>query len=96
MAVEGVGFGHSSEDDLSFFLFLVVNGVEFVDVFYFVLDDGFELMDDFLEVFGIVDVVVIDVKDGVVELLRHVWLWMVSNVLMKRKLYILFEMVFKL
>ncbi len=76
MAVEGVGFGHSLEDNLSFFLFLVVNGAEFVDVFNFVLNDGFELMDDFVQVFGIVNVVVINIQDGIVEFFRHVWyLW---------------------
>jgi hypothetical protein len=36
-----------------------------------VLDDGFELVDDFLQFFSVVDVVVVDVQHRVVQFLSH-------------------------
>ena len=48
MAMEGVGFGHSSEYNLPFFLFFVMNGSQLIDMLDFVVDDGLELMNDFM------------------------------------------------
>jgi hypothetical protein len=48
-----------------------VDGGQFVDVFYFVLDDGFEFVDYFLQLFSAVDVVVVDVQHRVVQFLSH-------------------------
>jgi hypothetical protein len=38
-----------------------MNEGQLFDVFDFVVDDGFEFVDDFLQLFSVVDVVVVDV-----------------------------------
>ncbi len=48
-----------------------MDGRQLIDVFYFVLDDGFELVDYFLQLFSVVDVVVVDVQHRVVQFFTH-------------------------
>ena len=48
-----------------------MDGGQLVDVFYFVLDDGFEFVDYFLQFFSVVDVVVVDIQHRGVQFLSH-------------------------
>lgn len=67
--IEGIGLGHSLEDYFAFLVLFIMNGGQVVDMFDFVVDDSFELVDDFLEVLRVVDVVEVEIEHGVVKLL---------------------------
>ena len=65
-AIRQVSFSHSADNHVPLLLFLVVQEGHFVNLFDFVVNDSFELVNDFLQFFSIVDVVEVHVQHRVV------------------------------